>query len=204
MNWSAKPSSVQQARPALIGPGRLVLVVGPSGAGKDTLIDGARATCRDDPSFVFPRRLVTRPSSEFEDHDTMSEASFDQAVTERQFAFWWSAHRLRYGIPASIDDDIRTDRTVVCNVSRTIVAAVRERYARVAVVMITAPSEVLAARLAARDRAGDGEIAGRMARSTTIDQNFHADFVISNVCRRENGVRRLLNVICEQDFHISS
>jgi ribose 1,5-bisphosphokinase len=61
-------------------------------------------------------------------------------------------------------------RTVICNVSRTIIAAARERYARAAVVMITAPAEILAARLAARDRTSDGNVADRMARSTVLDQ----------------------------------
>jgi ribose 1,5-bisphosphokinase len=195
MSGSVKSSRSAQAGPALIGPGRLVLVVGPSGAGKDTLIDGVRTACRDDPRFVFPRRLVTRPASRFEDHDTISETSFDQAVAERRFALWWSAHGLRYGIPAGIDDDIRADRTVVCNVSRTIVATARERYAQVAVVMITAPTEILSARLAARDRTSDGEIAGRIARSATPDHNIQADFVINNVDQPEDGVRRLLEVI---------
>ena len=200
MRWSAK--STQQAGPALIGPGRLVLVVGPSGAGKDTLIGGARAACRDDPSVVFPRRLVTRPASGFEDHDTMSEASFDQAVAEGKFAFWWSAHGLRYGIPAGIDDDIRAGRTVVCNVSRTIIDVVRERCAQVAVVMVTAPAEILAARLGARNRSSDGDVADRLARSTALSQNIHADFVIKNVGRPEIGVRRLLDVIRDRSFFI--
>jgi ribose 1,5-bisphosphokinase len=203
MTWLVKSCRSAQARPELIGPGRLVLIVGPSGAGKDTLIDGARMACRDDQRFVFPRRIVTRPVSGFEDHDTMSDPCFDQAVTERRFAFWWSAHGLRYGIPASVNDDIRADRTVICNVSRTIVAPVRERYARVAVVMIMAPPEVLAARLATRNRSTDGEIAGRMARSETLNGNIHADFVIRNVYRPENGIRRLLSIIYDQNILIS-
>ena len=202
MRWSAKSWSTQQAGTALIGPGRLVLVVGPSGAGKDTLIGGVRAACRDDPNFVFPRRLVTRPASGFEDHDTMSEASFDQAVAEDKFAFWWNAHGLRYGIPATIYDDIRAGRTVVCNVSRTIVALVRERCAQVAVVMVTAPAEILAARLAARDRSSDGDVADRLARSMGLSQNIHADFVIKNVGRPEIGIRRLLDVIRDRSFFI--
>src|SRR5450756_1114872 len=88
-----------------IGPGRLVLVVGPSGAGKDTLIDAVRAACRDEAGVVFPRRVVTRPWSAAEDHDTISDASFDQAAANGAFALWWAAHGLNYGIPAAIDAD---------------------------------------------------------------------------------------------------
>ncbi|MGA7013248.1 MAG: phosphonate metabolism protein/1,5-bisphosphokinase (PRPP-forming) PhnN, partial [Pseudolabrys sp.] len=62
--------STAPARSELIGPGRLVLVVGPSGAGKDTVITGAKAACAADSTFVFPRRVVTRPASDAEDHDT--------------------------------------------------------------------------------------------------------------------------------------
>ena len=76
----------------LIGPGRLVLVVGPSGAGKDTLITGARAACRDDATVVFPRRVVTRPASAFEENDFVSKSDLAQAVARGEFAFWWSAH----------------------------------------------------------------------------------------------------------------
>jgi ribose 1,5-bisphosphokinase len=53
---------------------------------------------------------------------------------------------------------------VVCNVSRTIITAARLRYSRVAVVLVTAPAKVLAARLAARGRATDGCIDQRLKR----------------------------------------
>ena len=106
-----------------IGLGRLVLVVGPSGAGKDTLIAGARAACASDHFIVFPRGVITRPSTATEDHDTMSVEAFRQAAALGRFALWWEAHGLFYGIPTSIDDDIRARRTIVCNVSRTITAA---------------------------------------------------------------------------------
>ena len=157
-------------RSDLIGPGRLVLVVGPSGAGKDTLIAGARAACRDDATVVFPRRVVTRPASNFEDNDFVSKSAFEQAAAKGAFAFWWSAHGHDYGIPLAIDFDIESGRTVVCNVSRTMVDVVRKRYAHVMTILVTAPKDVLAARLAARDRASDGRILERLSRNDIVGE----------------------------------
>jgi ribose 1,5-bisphosphokinase len=182
-------------RPDHIGPGRLVLVVGPSGAGKDTLIAGARAACEDDSSVVFPRRVVTRLSTADEDHGTVSEERFRAAVAAGEFALWWEAHGHCYGLPRAIDADIRDGKIVVCNVSRTIVGFARRRYAFVAVVLVTAPPHVLAERLACRSRASDGRIQDRIARSAAVGPGIDADVVIHNVGRPQAGIRRLLNVV---------
>lgn len=198
MSWLARVLGTGPAGSSHIGPGRLVLVVGPSGAGKDTLIDSARAACRHDPDVVFPRRTVTRPSSAAEDHDTLSEHAFDQAVTEGAFAIWWSAHGLRYGIPLSIDTDIRAGRTVVCNVSRSVVGAGRKRYARVVVVLVTAPQAILAARLAERKRGTDGAVADRVNRSVMSDAELAPDVVIENTGSVEAGTKHLVHAISGQ------
>jgi ribose 1,5-bisphosphokinase len=175
-----------------IGPGRLVLVVGPSGAGKDTLINLARQKLRQDSAVVFARRVVTRPPTPDEDHDTLSDDAFAQAARAGAFALAWEAHGLRYGVPVRIDDDIRAGRTVVCNVSRAIVDEARRRYARVSVALVTAPADVLAQRLAARAR-GDA-IAGRLARADAFD-GFRPDCVIANVTAAETGAAELIAVI---------
>ena len=200
MSWvlDTRPRNV---RPGLIGPGRLVLVVGPSGAGKDTLLEGAREACRDDAGIVFPRRVITRPSSPSEDNDTVTAADFNQAAADGAFALWWEAHGNGYGIPSSIDDDIRGGRTVVCNVSRTIIMAARLRYSQVAVVLVTAPAKVLKARLEARGRASDGAIDQRVKRSEEM-RPCEADFVIRNTGWREVGVYRLVNVIRDCGFYV--
>jgi ribose 1,5-bisphosphokinase len=199
MSWIVDTRAFAGPRDGAIGPGRLVLVVGPSGAGKDTLIRGARESCLQDqarnPSIVFPRRVVTRPPSQAEDNDTISDEGFAQAVADGAFALWWDAHGHRYGISSSIDGDIRAGRAVVCNVSRAIVREARQRYADVAVVLVTAPDDVLAARLADRNRASDGDIAARVKRATAADRDYEPDVTIQNVGDPDHGVRMLLKAI---------
>ena len=199
MSWLLDTRDFGRARPDAIGSGRLILVVGPSGAGKDTLIRGARDACAGDSSVVFPRRTVTRAATEWEENDTISAEDFRHAVAAGAFALWWEAHGHSYGIPASVDDDIRADRTVVCNVSRTIIGFARNRYASVTVVQVTAPPDVLAERLANRQRPSDGNHDARLGRMATA-QDIESDIVIRNVGRPEVGVRRMLNVIRDPGF----
>ena len=188
-------STITWHRPAAaIGPGRLVLVVGPSGAGKDTLIGLARDACADDDTIVFPRRVVTREASSSEDNEHLSPEEFRQARARGDFAVHWEAHGHGYGLSAAIDDDIRAGRTVVANVSRTVVDAMRRAYPGVTVVSITAPLEILAGRLAARARGSDGRIADRLSRAVDVDA-ASSDVVIMNVGGAEEHALELLRVI---------
>ncbi|MGY3471219.1 energy-coupling factor transporter ATP-binding protein EcfA2 [Bradyrhizobium sp. LM6.11] len=86
-----------------IGPGRLVLVVGPSGAGKDTLLRLAQAACVDDRDVVFPRRVVTRESSADEDNVAVSADEFRRAREHGDFAVHWEAHGHSYALPLEIN-----------------------------------------------------------------------------------------------------
>jgi ribose 1,5-bisphosphokinase len=184
--------TISAVPPLQIGPGRLVLVVGPSGAGKDTLIGLARAACADDGDIVFPRRVVTREASPFEDNQQLSNEAFRQALARGDFAVHWEAHDHCYALPRTIDADIRAGRAVVANVSRAVVDQLRRGYADVVVVSVTAPPDILASRLAARARGSDGGIDQRLRR---IVQDAVADFTIVNVGSAEDHARRLLEII---------
>jgi ribose 1,5-bisphosphokinase len=181
-------------RPAAIGPGRFVLVVGPSGAGKDTLLGLARAACADDGGVVFPRRVVTREASSFEENEQVSPDAFRQARNDGDFAVHWEAHGHCYALSRAIDDELRAGRTVVANVSRTVIDTIRRAYADVTVVSITAPPEILAQRLAARARSSDGPIEQRLHRAVD-DMAAVPDVTIINVGGAENHARRLVQII---------
>lgn len=147
--------------------GRLVLVVGPSGAGKDTLINAARARLAGDTRFVFARRVVTRPAlAALEDHDSLDEAEFDRREHAGDFALSWAAHGLRYGVPRSVLDDIGMGRVVVVNGSRRAAGAAMDRYPRTAIVLVDAETTVRARRLAGRGREDAAAIARRLGRET--------------------------------------
>jgi ribose 1,5-bisphosphokinase len=176
-----------------IGPGRLILVVGPSGAGKDTLLALARAACADDGAIVFPRRVVTREATASEDNEQVSLEAFQQTCAGGGFAVHWQAHGHGYGLPLAIDDELRAGRTVVVNVSRTVVEAMRRAYAHVTVVSITAPSDILAERLAARARSSDGQIEQRLRRA--VDDAAAPDATIINVGSVEYHARQLTRII---------
>ena len=173
--------------------GALVAVVGPSGAGKDTLIRLAQQHFRDDPRVSFPRRVVTRPSGADEDHDSLSTNGFADARAAGAFALDWDAHGLSYGIPMAVLAAVRDGGVAVVNLSRGALPAARERFPAVVAVYVTAPAEVLAARLAARGRAES--VSDRLARASVASPDAGRDIVIENVGTAEAAAARLIAVI---------
>lgn len=148
--------------------GTFVLVVGPSGAGKDSLIAGAKDALAGDDRFVFPRRIVTREAvAALEEHDTVTRETFEAQRAGGGFALDWEAHGLCYGLPGSIDADIAAGRIVVSNVSRRIIDAARRKFPDCAVVVVTADLHLRAKRLAGRGRESADDVAARLLREGT-------------------------------------
>ncbi|MBI5128679.1 MAG: phosphonate metabolism protein/1,5-bisphosphokinase (PRPP-forming) PhnN [Rhodopseudomonas palustris] len=183
------PIAAQQSR---IGPGRLVLVVGPSGAGKDTLLGIARIACLGESGVTFARRVVTREPSPAEDNLQSTPEAFRAMIAAGEFALHWQAHGHSYGVLRTIDNDIRAGRTVVANVSRTVIAQARQAYANAVVVQITAPPDVLARRIALRARSSDAMSSDRIGR--TVGGEI-ADFTIMNIASPDDHAGELLAII---------
>lgn len=157
------------ARPSVPEPGRLVLVVGPSGVGKDSILDAARLRLKDRRDVVFVQRVITRPAdSGGEDHRAVSEADFQLMKQAGDFALHWSAHGLSYGLPRGLEDDLAAGRTVIANVSRAILDEARRHYGRVGIRVILARPDTLRRRLVARGRETAADIEERLRRAAAF------------------------------------
>lgn len=142
---------------------RIFAIVGPSGVGKDTLMEAVAAR---DPRVHLVRRVITRPTQAGgEAFEGVTEAEFETRRARADFALHWQAHGLRYGIPANIYADMARGHPVLFNGSRAMLGEASQVFADLTVVHITARREVLAARLAARGRESADQIARRLDRA---------------------------------------
>ena len=146
----------------------LILVVGPSGAGKDTLLDAARTHFQDDQTKFFARRAITRDDQIGEQHAALSKADFACREEAGGFFLSWHAHGLDYGITAEVLEKLASGDTVVLNVSRRVIGEARQKWPRTHVIQITARPEVLRARLLARGRESADGVGHRLERAGEI------------------------------------
>ena len=178
-----------------IGPGGLVLIVGPSGAGKDALLQGVAEQLAGNPNIHFAKRTINRPSHEAEHNDFLALDDPAAVAQSDAYSLSWQAHGLIYAISSGIDDPIRAGGCVVFNASRTVVAAARGRYATVKVIYINASHKVRAQRLARRGRETAEEIEARLAREVDSFQASAADHLINNEQTLETGVDELRTIL---------
>lgn len=172
--------------------GALVVIVGPSGAGKDTLMDRVAADLCGDPHVLFVRRVVTRPSQAgAEDHDSLSEADFDQALDDGKFCFSWSANGLRYGLPRQMADHLAAGGLAVVNGSRGAFSAMQQVFGQARAVEVTADRATLKARLMARKRESAAEIELRLDRAAELGTEVEPALRIDNSGALDESVRAL-------------
>ena len=176
--------------------GTLILVVGPSGSGKDTLIDAAKAALADDPRFHFPQRDITRPAEAGgEDHNPVDAATFEARKAAGDYALCWGAHALFYGVPATIAAPLAAGVSVVVNVSRSVIDQARDTFPPTAVVSLSVPEDVLRRRLAARGRETAEQIESRVARAAAVPVSGPNVFEVVNDDTVETAVARFLSAL---------
>jgi len=175
--------------------GALVAVVGPSGAGKDTLMEAVRAALARDDRVTFLRRAVTRPTEAGgEDHLPLSRDAFLAERDAGGFALWWEAHGLLYGLPRiALEGALASGQIAVANLSRRVLREAAARHP-LRVIEITAPPAILAERLAARGRESPADMAGRLSREVPLPAGLAVDTVV-NDGSVEAGARQVLQML---------
>lgn len=173
--------------------GKLVFVVGPSGAGKDTLLAGALAA---DPSLHWAQRVISRPQTgQGEPFEPCTEAQFQARLAAGDFALHWQAHGLFYGVCHAQLAPIAAGRTVLLNGSRAAIAQARAAFPQMQILLITAPAPLLAQRLAARGRENSDDIKARLARADFALPDGLPHTQVCNDGAPDIGIARLLQAI---------
>jgi ribose 1,5-bisphosphokinase len=149
-------------------PGGFFYVIGPSGAGKDSVIAWARAAS-DPGRIAFAHRYITRPVlADAENHIALSAAEFAARRRAGWFALDWQSHGLSYGIGREIDSWRADGIAVVVNGSRIHLAEAAARYPEIRPVLITAPEEIRRVRLRKRNREVGQALAERLEEGAEV------------------------------------
>ena len=164
---------------------RLLVVVGPSGAGKDSVLRAWRRLAGD--ALHVTRRVITRPADVNEDHESVTGAAFEALLANGQLATWWRANGLSYGIRQSEFAPLSQCRWVAMNGSRAHLPTLRTQAPELCCIEITAAPQVLRARIAARRREGSEDMSARLSRQLPID----ADLTLTNDGALNDTVRAL-------------
>jgi ribose 1,5-bisphosphokinase len=168
----------------------ITAIVGPSGAGKDTLIRGVLAAR---PDLCRVRRVITRPAEAGgEDFDGCTVEDFIRRKGRGEFALTWDAHGLSYGLPKA---QVEGAGNRIFNGSRAALPLAARVFPDLRVILVTAPDAVLAARLAARGREAAEDIRARLSRATFAMPEGVSFRTVENDTTPEVGIARLLAVL---------
>ncbi len=153
---------------------RLIYVTGPSGAGKDSVLQWLRDRLREaraDDHLHWARRTITRAAAPLgEQHEAVDAAAFEQLARAGAFALHWRANHTSYGIRQQELAPLASGRWVLVNGSRAHCDEARARFRHLKQVHVAASEPVLRARLTARGRETPADVEQRLARNARFDE----------------------------------
>jgi ribose 1,5-bisphosphokinase len=143
----------------------IILVVGPSGSGKDTLLRSARKDLAENRNIAFARRYITRPPDGNEDNYYVDSIGFELLERNGYFLSTWRAHQNHYGIALHMIQEHNRYSTIVCSISRSAIKDFDCRYGNTLTIQVTADKAILRERLLKRGRENEADIERRLARA---------------------------------------
>ena len=177
-------------------PGILVLVVGNSGSGKDSIISEVVKRFPSNLKEIhLTQRYITRTSSKTEDNIAITPKIFKEMSLQKKFALEWHIYDLDYGVPIDIDDWLKKGHPVIVNVSRTIVKKARSIYRNILVVFIKVPFEITFQRIKERARESGKQLQERIQRAKDNQTFPDADFIVDNSGELEIAIDQFLSYL---------
>lgn len=148
--------------------GRLIYLMGPSGSGKDSMIDAAREDLQG-VDVQVARRIITRSAEAVGEQAVgVSPVTFAQMHAAGEFAMNWQANGLQYGISHDINERLAAGHHVLVNGSRAWLPQALQAFPELIPVLIKVDSAVLRQRLLARGRENAQQIEERLARNDRL------------------------------------
>jgi ribose 1,5-bisphosphokinase len=176
--------------------GKVFLIIGNSGAGKDTIID---EVFRRFPSrykkLHVPKRVITRQGSDTEKFESVDKATFYKLRESGEFILEWESYEHFYGIRRGVLDWLDAGHPVLLNISRNVVQTARERFPDVRVIFIRVPLDVTADRIIERGRESYKEVLNRVVRAQEHQDYEGADFIVDNVGNIEETSQKVLDYL---------
>ncbi|MCU4335461.1 phosphonate metabolism protein/1,5-bisphosphokinase (PRPP-forming) PhnN [Acinetobacter pittii] len=170
-------------------------LMGPSGSGKDALIQWAKQHFAAEAKLVFAHRYITRPIDLNENHIALTETEFLTRQNAGLFALSWQSHQLHYGIGIEIDTWLAQGHHVLINGSRAHLAEAKQHYANLVPILIDVDTEILAKRLHARGRESMEQIEQRLARNAQLNALDEDIFVLHNNSTLNDAGHCLVNFL---------
>ncbi|MGD8913654.1 MAG: phosphonate metabolism protein/1,5-bisphosphokinase (PRPP-forming) PhnN [Candidatus Thiodiazotropha sp.] len=151
----------------------LYYVIGPSGVGKDSLLNYARQHVGSNRAVMFAHRYITRPADAGgENHVSLSREEFISRAQMGCFAMQWHSHDTWYGIGIEINQWLEMGLKVVVNGSRAYLDNALQKYPRLIPVIISASPETLRQRLQERGRESMQEIEKRVIQAMALERTI--------------------------------
>jgi ribose 1,5-bisphosphokinase len=162
-------------------PAPIVYVMGPSGAGKDSVLRHARERLNGTHPIVFAHRYITRPPTPGdENHIALTQAEFAARKARSLFAMEWQAHGFSYGIGIEIERWREAGCLVVVSGSREHFEQRLATADGILPVLVTSDPAAIAQRLAGRGRDDGDAVRQRLERGAALRIDHSALVTIEN------------------------
>lgn len=155
--------------------GRLIYLMGSSGAGKDTLLREIASRQLDD--IIIAKRHITREVTADEDHFPVSDSEFTRNIDQQRYVMHWFANGYGYGIDNTINSKLAQNKTVIVNGSREYFPLAKQRFPELLAVCLVVDATTLRQRLVIRGRDNDEEIDARLKRNETYQDTLPQDAI---------------------------